>query len=63
MCGLGLGAFLVERSFFPKNERNDQERSHHFEKKTNAKTEFLKILERLVKEQNKTERELFEKNG
>ena len=22
---LGLGAFLVERSFFPENERNDQE--------------------------------------
>ena len=30
---LGLGAFLVERSFFPENERNDQEQSHCFEKK------------------------------
>jgi len=53
VCGLGLGAFLVERSFFPKNERNDQERSHHFEKKTNAQNAFLKILERLVKERLK----------
>ena len=33
---LGLGAFLVERSFFPENERNDQERSHRFEKITNT---------------------------
>ena len=33
---LGLGAFLVERSFFPENERNDQERPHRSEKKTNA---------------------------
>ena len=31
-CILGLGAFLVERSFFPENERNDQERSHRSEK-------------------------------
>ena len=29
---LGLGAFLVERSFFPENKRNDQERSHRSEK-------------------------------
>ena len=29
---VGLGAFLMERSFFPKNERNDQERSHRSEK-------------------------------
>ena len=28
----GLGVFLVERSFFPKNQRNDQERSHHSKK-------------------------------
>ena len=34
--GVGLGAFLVERSFFPENERNDQERPHRSEKKTNA---------------------------
>ena len=33
---VGLGAFLVERSFFPENERNDQERPHRSEKKTNA---------------------------
>ena len=33
---LGLGAFLVEQSFFPENERNDQERPHRSEKKTNA---------------------------
>ena len=30
---IGLGAFLVERSFFPENERNDQEQSHRSEKK------------------------------
>ena len=29
---LGLGAFLVERSFFPENERNNQERSRRSEK-------------------------------
>ena len=29
---IGLGAFLVEQSFFPENEQNDQERSHRFEK-------------------------------
>ena len=46
---VGLGAFLVEQSFFPENERNDQELS--------------KILERLIKEQNGTEREFLEKNG
>ena len=34
--GVGLGALTVERSFFPENERNDQERSHRSEKKTNA---------------------------
>ena len=32
-CPLGLGALTVERSFFPENERNDQERSHRSEKK------------------------------
>ena len=26
--GLGLGVFLVERSFFPENESNYQEQSH-----------------------------------
>ena len=30
---LGLGTFQVERSLFPENERNDQERFHHSEKK------------------------------
>ena len=29
---VGLGAFLVERSFFLKNERNNQEWSHRSEK-------------------------------
>ena len=29
---LGLCMFLVERWFFPENERNDQERSHRSEK-------------------------------
>ena len=56
---LGLGAFLVERSFFPKNEWNDQERSHRSEKN--------KRLERLLKNigtiSKRTERELHEKNG
>ena len=32
-CKLGLGALTVERSFFPENERNNQERSHRSEKK------------------------------
>ena len=30
---LGLCMFLVERWFFPENERNDQERSHRSKKK------------------------------
>ena len=60
---VGLGAFQVERSFFPENERNDQERSHRSKKKRKAQNAFLKILERLVKERNRTERELLEKNG
>ena len=49
---LGLGAFLVERSFFPENERNNQERSHRSEKKEHSERSFLQILERLVKERN-----------
>ena len=41
----------MEGLFFPKNERNDQERSHRSEK--NERLEHvLKILERLVKERN-----------
>ena len=39
---VGLGAFLVERSLFPENERYDQERSHR-SKKTNAWNAFLNI--------------------
>ena len=35
-CKLGLGGLTVERSFFPENQRNNQERSHRSEKKTNA---------------------------
>ena len=35
---VGLGAFLVEQSFFPENERNDQERSHRSEKKRMLRT-------------------------
>ena len=62
LLSLGLGVFLVERLFFPENERNDQERSH-CSKKTNAWNAFLKILEQLVIEQNGTERELLEKNS
>ena len=50
---------MVERSFFPENERNIP----IIPKKTNAQNAFLKILERLVKEWNGTERELLEKNG
>ena len=48
---LGLGAFLVERSFFPENERNDQERYHRSEKNERSER-VLKNLERLVKERN-----------
>ena len=48
---LGLGAFLVERSFFPENERNDQERYHRSEKNERSER-VLEILERLVKERN-----------
>ena len=43
ISNLGLGAFLVERSFFPENERNDQERSHHSEKKERSEC-VLKIF-------------------
>ena len=35
---VGLGAFMVERSFFPENERNDQERPHRSEKKRTLRT-------------------------
>ena len=38
--------------FFPKNKRNDQERSHRLKKKTYAKNAFLKVLEQFVKEWN-----------
>ena len=33
---LGLGVVPGEQSFFHENERNDQERSHRSEKRTNA---------------------------
>ena len=33
---LGLGVVPGERSFFYENEQNDQERSYHSEKRTNA---------------------------
>ena len=50
---VGLGAFLVERSFFPKNERNDQEQSHRSEKKTERLERILKNIETIVvKERN-----------
>ena len=42
---LALGTFLVERLFFPKNKRNDKERSHRSEKKTNTQKAYLEILE------------------
>ena len=38
---IGLGAFLVEQSFFPENERNDQEQSHRSEKKRTLRTKYL----------------------
>ena len=45
-------------------ERTEQSRTiQSFRKKTNAQNAFLKILKRLVKERNDTERELFEKSG
>ena len=56
---LGLGAFLVERSFFPENERNDQERSHRSEK--NERSE--RVLKNFGTISKGTERELLEKNG
>ena len=46
-----MGAFLGEQSFFPKNERNDQERSHRSEKNEHLER-VLKIFGRLVKERN-----------
>ena len=52
---LGLGAFLVERSFFPENERNDQERYHRSEKK--------RVLKNFGTISKRTEREVLEKNG
>ena len=45
-------------------ERTERSRTiQSFRKKTNAQNAFLKILKRLVKERNDTERELFEKSG
>ena len=49
---VGLGGFLVERSFFPENKRNDQERSHRSKKKRLERV--LKNIERfIVKERNR----------
>ena len=61
---LGLSAFLVERSFLPENERNDQERSHR-SKKNELLERVLKNIGTISKrtERNGTERELLEKNG
>ena len=61
---IGLDAFLVERSFFPENERNDQERSHRTEKNERSER-VLKNFGTISKrtERNGTERELLEKNG
>ena len=50
---LGLDVVSGECSFFHKNERYYQERSHSSEKK--AQNAFLKILKQLVKEGNGTE--------
>ena len=44
MFQVGLGAFLVERSFFPENERNDQERPYHSEKKNERLERVLKNI-------------------
>jgi len=55
-----LGAFLVERLFFPKIKRNDQERSQRSEKKNERLERVLKKFETVSK---RTERELLEKNG
>ena len=62
---IGLGALTVERSFFPENERNDQERSHRSEKKNERLERVLKNFGTISKrtERNGTERELLEKNG
>ena len=45
---VGLGASLVERSFFPENERNDQEPSQRSEKKTRLE-HILKNIETISK--------------
>jgi len=50
---LGLGAFLVERSFFPENERNDQERSHRSGKK---RTLIERVLKNFGTVSKRTER-------
>ena len=50
---------FVKRSFFHKNEQNDQERSHHFEKKNERIQRVLKNIGTICKG---TERKLLEKN-
>ena len=56
---VGLCAFLVERSFFPENEQNAQERCHRSEK--NERLE--RVLKNIGTIGNRTERELLEKNS
>ena len=56
---VGLGGFLVERSFFAENERNDQERSHRSEK--NERLD--RVRKNIGTISKRTERELLEKNG
>ena len=59
MSWVGLGALMVERSFFAENERNDQECSHHSKK--NERLE--RVLKNIGTISKRTERELLEKNG
>ncbi len=60
---------MVERSFFPENERIDQERSHRSEKNERLERILKNIgtisirTERNRTEHNGTERELLEKNS
>ena len=49
---LRLGAFLVKRSFFPKNERNNQEQSHHSKKNESLE----RVLKNIVTISKRTER-------
>ena len=55
---IGLGVVPGERSFFQENGRIYQEQNHRSEKRTECIERGFKILERLVKERNGTERKL-----